>query len=56
MMGLRRLVQALRGLEAQLAEQGTCPPDTAAQLAALWQEAVLALAADASQRDGTARE
>lgn len=56
MMGLRRLVQALRGLEAQLAEQGTCPPDTTAQLAALWQEAVLALAADASQRDGTARE
>ena len=56
MMGLRRLVQALRSVEAQLAEEGSCPPTAAAHLAELWQEAVQALAADANQRDGAAGE
>ena len=56
MMGLRRLVQALRRVEAQLAEEGSCPPAAAAHLAELWQEAVQALAADANQRDGAAGE
>ncbi|HRK41430.1 MAG TPA: ATP-binding protein [Gemmobacter sp.] len=56
MLGLRRLVQALRGFEAHLAETGACPPDAGTQLAGLWQEAALALAADASLRGGAPGE
>ncbi|MBL8562924.1 MAG: response regulator [Gemmobacter sp.] len=56
MLGLRRLVQALRGAEAHLAETGACPPEATAALAALWEEAAQALATATGPQDGSAAE
>ena len=56
MLGLRRMVQTLRRLEAHLAETGTLPPDAAVQFADNLQEAIAALASDAGLRAGSARE
>lgn len=44
MLGLRRMVQTLRGIEAHLKETGALPPQGSEQFAANWQKAITALA------------